>query len=131
MTGLGSSTTDASGIAIDDVTGDLAGAVTVDAHAGDLDATLSFSVIPGALDHLALTPGTTSIRSGRSQVYTTIAVDAAGNLIGDVSSLAVLAIDPDGVCSSVTCSALQRGPHTVTSTYSGLTATAMLNVRHH
>ena len=101
------------------------------AHAGALDATLSFSVIPGALDHLALTPGSTSIRAGRWQAYTTIAVDAAGNLIGNVSSSAVLAISPDGTCNTVMCAAIERGPHTVTSTYSGLTATAMLDVRRH
>jgi hypothetical protein len=131
VTGLGSSVTDASGIATADVTGDLAGGVTVDAHAGELDATLSFSVVAGALDHLALTPGTISIRSGKSQLYTTIAVDAAGNRIGDVSALAVLAIGPDGICDAVTCTAWIRGPHTVSATYSGLTATAMLDVRHH
>ena len=131
LTGLGSSTTDGSGIAVDDVTGDLAGAVTVDAHAGDLDATLSFKVVPGALDHLALTPGSTSIRADRWQAYTTIAVDAAGNLIGDVSSSAVLAISPDGTCGAGMCTASERGPHTVTSTYSGLSAMAMLNVRRH
>jgi hypothetical protein len=72
-----------------------------------------------------------AIRAGRWQPYTTIAVDAAGNLIGDVSSSAVLAISPDGTCNTGLCAALVRGPRTVVSTYGGLTATAMLDVRHH
>ena len=131
VSGLGSSTTDASGVATAQITGVLAGSVTVGAQSGDLGATLTVNVVPGALDHLALTPGSTAIHTGATQVYATLAYDAAGNLIGDVSASATLTIAPNGTCDATGCTAFERGPHTVTATYSGLAATAILNVRRH
>ena len=85
MTGLGSATTDGSGVATAAVTGAEAGSVTVDAGVGSLDDTMSFTVVPGALDHIIFSPGSASISPAELQGYTTMAFDAAGNTIGDVS----------------------------------------------
>lgn len=131
VTGLGGAISDASGIAATDVIGDLAGAITIEARAGSANAALAFSVVAGALDHIALSPTSITIGPGEAQIYVTLAYDAAGNLIGDVSMSAVLEINPNGTCETATCSAAKHGSYTVTSTYSGLVATAILRVHRH
>jgi adhesin/invasin len=128
VSGLGNATTDALGAATAAVTGDEAGSVTVDAGVASLHDTLSFTVVPGVLDHVALTPASASISPGEFQSYTTIAFDAAGNTIGDVSSSATLSISLGGTCLATSCTALVDGSYTVTSTYSGETDTAELDV---
>ena len=128
VTGLRSDTTDSSGVATAAVTGEEAGSVTVDAGVASLDDTMSFAVVPGALDRIALTPGSASISLGEFQSYTTTAFDAAGNTIGDVSSSATLSISLGGTCLATSCTAVIDGSYTVTSSYSGETDTAELDV---
>jgi outer membrane biosynthesis protein TonB len=128
VTGLGSATTNASGVATAAVTGDEAGSVTVDALIATLDDTMSFTVVPGALDHITLSPGSASISPAELQSYATTAFDAAGNTIGDVSGDAILTINLGGTCLATSCTALIDGSYTVTSSYSGETDTAELDV---
>ena len=132
VTGLGAASTNGAGVATAQVVGDVAGPVTIEASTTGVSARLTLTVVAGALDHITLTPGSASVGAGQPQAFATRADDAAGNLIGDVSALAILQISPEGgSCGLGTCIAFKRGSYTVTSTYSGLVATATLRVRHH
>ncbi|MGH2464193.1 MAG: Ig-like domain-containing protein [Candidatus Limnocylindrales bacterium] len=129
--GLGSSTTDGSGVATAAVTGNLAGSVTITARLGSLDDTLAFVVAPGALDHVGLTPSSATVDLDVAQVYVTTAYDAAGNTIAIVSLSATLRISGNGTCDATSCTSSKHGSYTVTSTYLGETATAHLVVLPH
>ena len=131
VAGLGSATTDGSGVAATDIVGDLAGAITIEARTSSVTAALTLTVVAGALDHIALSPNAISTAAGQAQIFVTLAYDAAGNLIGDVSTSAILQINPDGTCGTGTCTAPRRGSYTVTATYSGMVATATMRVRRH
>jgi hypothetical protein len=131
VTGLGAATTGGSGGATVEVVGDRAGAVTIEARTAGLSGTLALNVVAGALDHITLTPSSVSVFPDQPQTFVTDAEDAAANLIGDESATAILQISADGICVGATCTAPQRGFYTVTSTYSGLVATATMRVRHH
>jgi hypothetical protein len=129
--GLESSTTDGSGVATADVTGYLAGSVTVTARLGSIDDMLTFVVVPGALDHLGLTPASATVGMGIPQVYATTAYDAVGNMIAVVSLSASLTISSEGTCTTTSCTSSKHGSYTVTATYAGATATAHLVVLPH
>jgi hypothetical protein len=90
--------------------------------------TASLSVTPAALDHLVLSPASSSITAGGSQSYTAQGRDQYNNSLGDVTSSTVFSIGPDGSCTADTCTASVTGPHTVTGTKSGKTGTASLSV---
>ncbi|HLY13451.1 MAG TPA: Ig-like domain-containing protein [Candidatus Limnocylindrales bacterium] len=126
VSGLTSPTTGASGVVTDTVTGVLAGPVTITATDGGLHDALTFTVTPGAVNHITVSPSTSSMTPG-SQSYTTIAFDTAGNQT-DVTGTAVLTILPDGSCDTTSCSAASVGAHTVTSTYLTKTDTATLTI---
>ncbi len=128
VTGLGNKVTNSSGVATAELVGARAGPITLKIQAGSVSATLSFTVVAGAFDHVILSPGSATISKGGSQVFTTIAYDAAGNEIGNVSASAVLTITRGGTCTGSTCTASKGGPHIVTSTYSGDSDTATLMV---
>ncbi len=123
-----SHSTNSSGVATDDVTGDAAGTVTVRGSANGHNGTVLFNVVPGSLDHVVLSPPTSTISPGGSQTYTTTAFDAAGNSLGDKSGTATLAITPNGSCTAPDCTASVAGDHTVTTTYMTLHDTATLTV---
>ncbi|MGH2513098.1 MAG: Ig-like domain-containing protein, partial [Candidatus Limnocylindrales bacterium] len=125
---LDSESTNPSGVATDMVTGDLAGSVTAQAAVGLITDSVTFSVVAGPVDHLTLAPASASIAAGGSQAYTTTAFDAAGNSIGNVSDTATLSITATGSCTEPDCTATSVGTHTVTTSYSGKTATATLSV---
>lgn len=126
VNGLTSPTTGASGVVTDTVTGVLAGSVTVTATDGGLTDDLTFTVTAGATNHITLSPSTASMNPGSSQSYTTTAFDNAGNST-DVTGTANLLI-AGGTCDLTSCSAVSVGAHTVTSSYSGKTATATLTI---
>jgi hypothetical protein len=83
---------------------------------------------PGPLDHIAISPASSSILVGGSQTYSTQAFDKFNNLVGAVTGSTVFAITPDGSCTAATCTAGVSGPHTVTATYNGKAAQASLTV---
>lgn len=128
VTGLGNAVTDAAGVAKAELVGDRAGPITLKIQAGSVGVTLSFKVVAGVLDHVILTPGSAEIAPGGSQLFTTTAYDAAGNVIGNVSAAAVLSITRGGTCTASSCTASTGGPHTVRSVFSDASDTATLMV---
>ena len=81
----------------------------------------------GSLDHIGLSPSSSTVRAGAPVTYTVTGYDAASNDLGSVSG-ATLAISPDGSCAANTCKATAVGNHTVTAAYGTKTATATLRV---
>ena len=128
VTGLGTALSDSIGVATARLVGGRAGSITVTVQADSISTKVSFTVVAGALDHVILSPGFAVIASGGSQVFTTIAYDAAGNAIGDVSASARLSIARGGMCSASSCTATKGGPHIVISVYEGRFDTAILMV---
>jgi hypothetical protein len=86
------------------------------------------TVTPGTLDRIALTPSSATLVAGGSQSYTATGVDQYGNSLVDVTAGTAFSVAPDGSCASARCTATVAGAHTVKGTYSGMTATASLNV---
>lgn len=85
----------------------------------------------GPLDHITVSPATTSVSAGTPVTYAVTGYDTAGHSLGPVSD-ATLAIAPDGVCTGLTCTATIAGAHTVTATATAdavtVTAAAALTV---
>ncbi len=80
VTGL-TSVTVVNGIATDTVTGVAAGSITLKAHSGSLaDDTTTFTIVPGAADHLTITSANSNLASGTTRDITAEVRDAAGNL---------------------------------------------------
>jgi len=106
--------------------------VTATDHAGTgkTGTSNTFTVNASALDHLALTPSSSSITAGGSQGYTVEGFDVYNNSRGDVTAATTLSITPDGSCDNTlhTCTASVSGAHTVTGTDSTKTGTATLTV---
>jgi hypothetical protein len=69
-----------------------------------------------ALARLVLSPAAASIRAGGSVAYAAEGYDAAGHDLGDVTAYTRFSISPDGSCVGATCTASDRGRHTVTGT---------------
>src|SRR2546426_493990 len=86
------------------------------------------TVNTGSLDHLSLSPITSSITFGQSQTYIATGQDQFNNSLGDVTSASTFAITPDGSCVAATCTPSSATSHTVTGTDSGKTGTASLAV---
>jgi hypothetical protein len=86
----------------------------------------SIQVNPAGLNHLAITPTSSTISAGGSQAYLVVGVDGFGNVIG--VEPATLTISPNGSCTGTSCTATVAGSHTVTATYSGRSVKATLNV---
>ena len=108
------------------------GTAAITASATDLSsATQNETVNPAALDHIAISPKTSTIGSGGSQIYSVTGFDQFNNSRGDVTGSATFAISPDGSCNNATasCTATALGAHTVTATVSGKTDTATLTVQ--
>ena len=79
VTGLTDPITNSSGVATDTVTGALVGTVTITAtDSNSLTDNLSFTVIPGAPFHIAVTGGTTSLTSGATRQLTATLTDCSG-----------------------------------------------------
>src|SRR2546426_476706 len=86
------------------------------------------TVTTGSLDHLSLSPITSSLTFGQSQTYIATGQDQFNNSLGDVTSASTFAITPDGSCVAATCTPSSATSHTVTGTDSGKTGTASLAV---
>jgi outer membrane protein assembly factor BamB len=83
---------------------------------------------PSPLDHLVLTPTSSTITAGGSQAYTATGFDASGNNLGDVTSSTTFAISGAGSCADSSCTATAPGTYTVTATDGTATGTATLHV---
>ncbi len=95
-----------------------------------LTQTPSVTFAIGSLDHIAITPSSSTVAAGVSQGYTVEAFDAFNNSLGDVTGGTSFGITPDGSCpgAGASCSATVVGAHTVTATYAGKTDTSTLTV---
>ena len=90
--------------------------------------TASASFVAGPLWSIAISPTSSAVAAGASQVYGVTGSDAYGHSLGAQS--ATFSITPDGSCSdpSASCSATVSGPHTVTANVAGKTEQAALTV---
>ena len=84
----------------------------------------------GSLDHIVISPSSSTVAAGVSQSYTVEGFDAFNNSLGDFTGGASFSITPDGTCpgAGASCSATAVGAHTVTATYAGKTDTSALTV---
>ena len=105
-----------------------AGTHTVTGTNNGKTATATLVINPGGFDHIGLAPAQATITAGGSQAYATEAFDAYGNDLGDQTAASALSMTPDGTCTTGSCTATHWGAHTITSTFSGKTATAGLTV---
>ena len=88
----------------------------------------TFTVTHSAsVDHLSLSPATATIVAGTTQAYTSTAYDAYGNS-WDVTALTAFSISPNGFFTGNIASVSLAGPHTITGSYGGKSATASLQV---
>jgi hypothetical protein len=81
-----------------------------------------------ALDHLVVSPATSTIAAGGTQFYTAEGFDASNNSLGDITSATTFTITPNGSCSGGTCTATALGLHNVKGTSGGKTSEASLTV---
>jgi YVTN family beta-propeller protein len=88
----------------------------------------TLTVTPAALNHLQLTPTTSSIPAGANQTYAAAGFDQYSNNLGDLSTQTTFTISPDGNCTGPVCTTTTAGTHTVTATDGPTTATATLTV---
>lgn len=105
-----------------------AGAHTVTGTNTGKTGTASLGVNAGPLDHIALSPSSTTTTSGGSQTYTAQGFDQYDNPLGNVTAGTTFSIAPDGSCNGATCTATVIGGHTVTGNNGGKTGTASFNV---
>jgi uncharacterized repeat protein (TIGR02059 family) len=90
--------------------------------------TASASFVAGPLWSIAISPSSSAVAAGASQVYGVTGSDAYGHSLG--AQTATFSIAPDGSCSDpgASCSATVSGPHTVTATVGGKVDQAALSV---
>jgi hypothetical protein len=85
-------------------------------------------VLAGSLDHLALTPGSSSILSGDLKTFTVTGYDRFGNSLGDVTASTTFTISPDGACGANACTAGRAGAHAVNAVDGPARGSATLTV---
>ena len=129
MTG-GAATTAVNGIATAGgwTLGTTAGANSLTASATGLtDATFHATGTADSVDHLALTPATSTITADLTQSYSVEGFDQYNNSLGNVTGATTLSVD--GLpCIVAICAEALVGSHTVTGSMLGATGTATLNV---
>ena len=128
----GAVSTDSSGVAAFSVTDTAVESSTFTAtdttDSVPVTQTASASFVAGPLWQISISPSSSSVAAGASQVYAVTGSDAYGHSLGAQS--ATFSIAPDGSCSDpgASCSATVSGPHTVTANVAGKTEQAALNV---
>ena len=101
--------------------------VTAD-NGGGRTATATLTVTPGPVDHIAISPTSSTKAAGVAQAYTATGFDQYGNTTGDVTGATTFSV-AGGTCSTNSCSSTAAGDHTVTADNGGgRTATATLTV---
>ncbi len=105
-----------------------AGAHTVTGTVPGATGTATLQINATALDHISLSPATSTVAYATPQTYTAQGFDQYGNSAGNVTANTTFTIAPDGSCSGATCTPANGGNHTVTGANAGKTATAALSV---
>ena len=104
---------------------------TVTATYAGKSAAVNINVKAGPFDHVTISPVSTSTTAGYYVSFSDFGVDLYGNPAIDPSA-STFAITPDGNCSvgsgSASCTSYSSGPHLVTATLNGKSATASLAV---
>ena len=111
-------------------TSQTAGTWTVTGTYSGLTDTASLTVNAGALDHIVVSPDTSTVTAGNTQTYTAEAFDQVNNTLGDVTGSTAFSIDAGagGSWATNVYTSEKAGSWTVTGTYSGITDTASLTV---
>lgn len=121
--------TDASGTVTVSYTSSSLGTDSISAASGALQSNVVENTwVPGAIDHMTISPSSSSITSGGSQAYTAEGFDFFNNSLGDLTSSTAFSIAPDGSCSLASCTASVAGSHTVTGSIGAISDTATLDV---
>jgi ribosomal protein S6E (S10) len=87
-----------------------------------------FTVSPGALDHLVLSPADATIVAGSGQSYSAQGLDAYGNSLGDLAASTTFSITGSGTCEGAFCRATVAGDYTITATDGSAAGTTTLHV---
>ena len=129
--GGGTSPTNASGVATDDVTALLAGSITITATDGGLTDTLTFTITAGAATTLTVSGSTGNLASSTARTVTATLTDAEGNGVsgqtiaftqsgaGTVSGLTSPVTNASGVVTDIV-TGVMAGSVTVTATHGSL-----------
>src|SRR5207237_222260 len=88
----------------------------------------SLKVDATELASITVTPKTSEINGGGTQLYSAEGFDAHGNDLGEVTSGTVFSIDGAGTCTDNACGSEKAGDYTVTGTDGTFTDTASLKV---
>jgi hypothetical protein len=107
-----------------------AGTWTVTGNYSGFTDTASLTINIGPLHHITISPDGAIINAGSSQAYTAQTADQFDNPIADVTGSTVFSIDigAGGTWTANVYTSASAGTWTVTSDYSGLIGTAVLNV---
>jgi hypothetical protein len=97
-------------------------------------ASTAIAVSAAGLNHLGLTPASSTIAPGASQTYAATAYDAYGNSRGSVTAQTKFTISPNGPstgasCSANVCTAVATGIYAVVGTDAGKVGHASLKVQ--
>jgi len=112
-------------------TAKLVGDSRIMASYGEVRAQTTLHVVPGALDHLKLTPAMSVVDLGAPVTpvtYSATGQDAYGNATGDVTSATTFTVNAGGSCSGDVCTVPGPGRYVVTGTDGGATGTASIIV---
>ena len=106
-----------------------AGDYTVTGTDGSATDTATLQVDPGPLDHIVISPSTSSIAAGGTETYHVDGFDSFNNSLGDITGSISFSIDTPGSCSGAICGSTVPGDYVVTGTATGtISDTAMLHV---
>src|SRR5205085_2869372 len=94
----------------------IAGYYTVTGTDGTFTDTASLKVDATELASITVTPKTSEINGGGTQLYSAEGFDAHGNDLGEVTSGTVFSIDGAGTCTDNACGSEKAGDYTVTGT---------------
>jgi adhesin/invasin len=97
---------------------------------GWTDAAQQETIHPGTLNHILISPDTTSITAGKNQTCTTEAFDKYNNSLGDISSYTTFSIENDagGNFTNNTYTSENVGVWTITGSYNEISDTTVLTV---
>jgi hypothetical protein len=104
----------------------IVGSYTVTATYNEKTDTATLTIKAAGLDHIQISPASSTIIAGVSQSYTATAYDQYSNSLGTVS--ATYTASTGATISGNAVSSIKAGSYTVTGTYNGKSATAQLSV---
>jgi hypothetical protein len=106
-----------------------AGAQSITVTDGSISATalLTITANPALLDHIVISPKTSTIISGGSQIFSVEAYDKYGNDLGDITGSSTFSVNNVQITRNVVSEKIV-GSYTVTATYGSLSDSTSLSV---